>query len=311
MKKIIIGSRASKLALVYANKVKNLILEKEKNLSRDSVIIKTIKTSGDLFKNVKLSEIGGKKLFCKEIEESLLKKKIDVAVHALKDMEAEEERNLIIGSYLKRNDPRDAFISLKYNSLKELKNNVVGSCSRRRELQLRMMNKKISVKHIRGNIDTRIKKLNEGLYDGIVLALAGVKNLNLEKNVKEILPSDDMIPAVGQGVIAAQCRDEDQEIRTILNKINSVETKQCALAERSMLKTIGGDCDTAVGGLAILDGDEIKLKTQLFSDIGDEVFFNESKGKKEDAVKIGETAGNVLLKKAGSKFKKKNEYTNN
>ena len=114
MKKIIIGSRASKLSLVYANKVKSLILEKGKNLSKDSVIIKTIKTSGDIFKDRKLSEIGGKKLFCKEIEESLLKEQIDIAVHSLKDMEAEDEKNLIIGSYIKRSDPRDVFISFKY-----------------------------------------------------------------------------------------------------------------------------------------------------------------------------------------------------
>jgi len=305
MKKILIGSRASKLSLVYANKVKKLILEKESDLPKENIIIKTIKTSGDIFKDRKLSEIGGKKLFCKEIEESLLQKKEDIAVHALKDMEAEEEKNLIIGSYIARNDPRDAFISLKYNSLKELKNNVIGSSSRRRELQLKLINKNISVKHIRGNIDTRIKKLNEGLYDGIVLALAGVKNLNLEKNVKEIFSSDSVIPAVGQGVIAVQCRNEDQEIKGILNKINNTETKLCALAERSMLKTIGGDCDTAVGGLASLLGDEIELKAQLFSDSGKEVFFHELKGKKNDAIKIGKIVGNALLKKAGPKFKKK------
>ena len=305
MKKIIIGSRASKLSLVYANKVKKLILEKESDLPKENIIIKTIKTSGDIFKDRKLSEIGGKKLFCKEIEESLLQKKVDIAVHALKDMEAEEEKNLIIGSYIARNDPRDAFISLKYNSLKELKNNVIGSSSRRRELQLKLINKNISVKHIRGNIDTRIKKLNEGLYDGIVLALAGVKNLNLEKNVKEIFSSDSVIPAVGQGVIAVQCRNEDQEIKGILNKINNTETKLCALAERSMLKTIGGDCDTAVGGLASLLGDEIELKAQLFSDSGKEVFFHELKGKKNDAIKIGKIVGNALLKKPGPKFKKK------
>ena len=115
MKKIIIGSRGSKLSLVYANRVKSLILEKESNLSEEDIIIEKIKTSGDIFKDIKLSEIGGKKLFCKEIEDSLLKKKIDIAIHALKDMEGEEEKNLVIGAYIKRNDPRDAFISLKYS----------------------------------------------------------------------------------------------------------------------------------------------------------------------------------------------------
>tara|TARA_Y100001970_G_scaffold150321_1_gene184312 strand:- start:3398 stop:4318 length:921 start_codon:yes stop_codon:yes gene_type:complete len=305
MKKIIIGARESKLSLVYANKVKNLILEKETNLSKGSLIIKTIKTSGDIFKDKKLSEIGGKKLFCKEIEESLLNKEIDIAVHALKDMEVEDEKNLVIGSYIERNDPRDAFISFNFNSLKELNNSIVGSSSRRRELQLKLINKKIKVKQIRGNVDTRIKKLKENFYDGIVLAIAGIKNLGLEKNVKEIFSLDDVIPSAGQGIIAAQCRKEDERIKEILNKINSPTTKQCAISERSMLKTIGGNCDTAVGALATVIGDEIKLTAQLFSDSGDEFFFHQLKGKKKDAIEIGKTVGNILLKKAGSKFKKK------
>ena len=281
MKKIIIGARESKLSLVYANKVKNLILEKETNLSKGSLIIKTIKTSGDIFKDKKLSEIGGKKLFCKEIEESLLNKEIDIAVHALKDMEVEDEKNLVIGSYIERNDPRDAFISFNFNSLKELNNSIVGSSSRRRELQLKLINKKIKVKQIRGNVDTRIKKLKENFYDGIVLAIAGIKNLGLEKNVKEIFSLDDVIPSAGQGIIAAQCRKEDERIKEILNKINSPTTKQCAISERSMLKTIGGNCDTAVGALATVIGDEIKLTAQLFSDSGDEFFFHQLKGKKK------------------------------
>ncbi len=305
MKKIIIGSRESKLSLIYANRVKSLILEKEINLSKDNVAIKTIKTSGDIFKEKKISEIGGKNLFCKEIEESLLDNKIDIAVHSLKDMESENSKNLIIGSYIKRNDPRDVFISLKHDSLKELKNNIIGSSSRRRELQIKLINKNILTKNIRGNIDTRIKKLDDGLYDGIVLALAGIKSLKLENIVKEIISSDDMIPAVGQGIVAAQCREEDQYIRKILDKIDDLQTRQCAISERSMLKTIGGDCDTAVGGLAVLIGNEIKLKAQLFSDNGNESFFYELKGKKEDAIQIGKNVGVELLKKAGSQFKKK------
>jgi hydroxymethylbilane synthase len=305
MKKIIIGSRESKLSLIYANRVKSLILEKEMNLSKDNVTIKAIKTSGDIFKEKKLSEIGGKNLFCKEIEESLLDNKIDIAVHSLKDMESENSKNLIIGSYIKRNDPRDVFISLKHNSLKELKNNIIGSSSRRRELQIKLINKNILTKNIRGNIDTRIKKLDDGLYDGIVLALAGIKSLKLENIVKEIISSDDMTPAVGQGIVAAQCREEDRYIRKILDKIDDLQTRQCAISERSMLKTIGGDCDTAVGGLAVLIGNEIKLKAQLFSDNGNESFFYELKGKKEDAIEIGKNVGAELLKKAGSQFKKK------
>ena len=305
MKKIVIGSRESKLSLVYANKVKNLLLKKQTDLSKEDVVIKTIKTSGDIFKDKKLSEIGGKKLFCKEIEESLLKKNIDIAVHALKDMESVITKGLVIGSYIQRNDPREALLSTKYNSFKDLKNKIVGSSSRRRELQIKSINKDVIVKNIRGNIDTRVKKMGEGLYDGIILALAGVKNLKLEKKVKEIISTEDMLPAVGQGVIAVQCREEDEKIKNILKNINSEETKHCAICERSMLRTIGGDCDTAAGGLAVLIGNEILLKAQLFSDNGEESFFYHLKGKKEDANKIGEIVGSELLKKAGSKFKKK------
>ena len=305
MKKIVIGSRESKLSLVYANKVKNLLLKKQTGWSKEEVVIKTIKTSGDIFKDRKLSEIGGKRLFCKEIEESLLKKNIDIAVHALKDMESVTTKGLVIGSYIQRNDPREALLSTKYNSFRDLKNKIIGSSSRRRELQIKSINKDVIVKNIRGNIDTRVKKMNEGIYDGIILALAGVKNLKLEKNIKEIISTSEMLPAVGQGVIAVQCREQDEKIKNVLKSINNDETEQCAISERSMLKTIGGDCDTAAGGLATLIGNEILLKAQLFSDSGQESFFYEFKGKKEDASKIGEIVGNELLKKAGPKFKKK------
>lgn len=212
MKKIVIGARGSKLSLAYANRVKDLLLNNENNLSAESIVIKTIKTSGDIFHDKKLSEIGGKNLFCKEIEECLLKNEIDIAVHSLKDMASEEIDTLHIGAYIERNDPRDAFISLKFNHIDELKQGVVGSSSRRRDLQLKLLNKNILVKNIRGNVDTRIQKLKDGLYDGIILALAGINSLNLQNNVKQIFSTDEMIPAVGQGIIAVQCKKESSEI---------------------------------------------------------------------------------------------------
>ena len=181
MKKIVIGARGSKLSLAYAAKVKKLILDSgEANLSSELIEIQTIKTSGDIFFDKKLSEIGGKNLFCKEIEENLLKKKIDIAVHSLKDMASEEIESLNIAAYIERNDPRDVFVSLKFKNINELKRGVMGSSSRRRDLQLKKLNKDMKVKNIRGNIDTRIQKLKDGLYDGIILALAGIKTLKLE-----------------------------------------------------------------------------------------------------------------------------------
>jgi hydroxymethylbilane synthase len=305
MKKITIGARGSKLSLAYAAKVKRLILATETSLSIDDVEIKSIKTSGDIFHDKKLSEIGGKNLFCKEIEENLLENKIDVAVHSLKDMASEEIPSLNIAAYIERNDPRDVFVSLKYSNFKELKNKIMGSSSRRRDLQLKLINKNILVKNIRGNIDTRIQKLKDGMYDGIVLALAGIKTLKLEKNIKYIFSAEEMLPAVGQGIIAVQCRKNDENIIKLLKKINNKETMQCALAERSFLKTLSGDCDTAVGCLATIQKSELILSAQLFSDSGDQDFVYKKKGKIENGVIIGKIAGVELLKKAGSRFKKK------
>ena len=185
MKKIIIGARGSKLSLAYVDKVRSSLLQKNQNLDEKDISVQTIKTSGDIFHDKKLSEIGGKNLFCKEIEESLLQKDIDIAIHSLKDMDSRENINLVIGAYIKRNDPRDVFISSKYKSLQELKEGmVIGSSSRRRELQLKNINKNILVKNIRGNIDTRIKKMENGELDAIILASAGIKSLGLENKIK-------------------------------------------------------------------------------------------------------------------------------
>ena len=304
MKKIVIGARGSKLSLAYADKVKKLILDIETSLSSDLVEIQTIKTSGDIFYDKKLSEIGGKNLFCKEIEENLLKKNIDIAVHSLKDMASEEIESLNIAAYIERNDPRDVFVSFKYENINELKNGVVGSSSRRRDLQLKILNKETKVKNIRGNIDTRIRKLKDGVYDGIVLALAGIQTLRLEEHSKQIFSIEEMLPAVGQGVIAAQCRKEDSFINNLLKKIDHKVTRQCATAERSLLKTIGGDCDTAVAGLATIEKNKLILSAQLFSDDGEFFFFHKIEGEEEDGINIGRLAGSKLLSLAGNTFVK-------
>ena len=302
--KITIGTRGSKLSLAYANKVISLIsnvgLTEHKR-----IIIETIKTSGDLFQNKKISEIGGKNLFCKEIEEKLIRREIDIAVHSLKDMDSVETRGLGIQAYIKRNDPRESFVSKKFANLSELKNVKIGSSSRRRELQLKSFNKNLKVESIRGNIDTRILKVEKGEYDGVILALAGLKMLKLEKYVKEIFSLKDFIPTVGQGIIAVQCRDDDEYIKKILRKINDKETEICALAERSFLKTLGGDCDTAVGCSAILKKDNIELNAQLFSDDGKKVFNVFKLGNSNQPQLVGKLAGEEILKKSKNSFVKR------
>ena len=305
MTKITIGARGSKLSLAYVEKVKELLIKNSKDLKEENINFKAIKTSGDLNLNKNISEIGGKSLFCKEIEDSLLKKEIDIAVHSLKDMEANENENLLIGAYVKRNDYRDVIVSEKIKNLSDLKDGVkIGSSSKRRELQLKKINNKISVINIRGNIDTRINKINENKLDGIILAAAGVKSLKLDKKISFIFDAKNILPAVGQGIIAVQCRKED-EIKNLIKRINDSETSLCAIAERKMLQTIGGDCDTAIGGLAEIENHNLKLKAQLFSDSGQESFEYELTGREIDASFIGKSVGEKLLDLAGEKFKKK------
>ena len=305
MTKITIGARGSKLSLAYVTKVKELLIKNNKDLKEENINFKAIKTSGDLNLNKNISEIGGKNLFCKEIEESLLKKEIDIAVHSLKDMEANENERLLIGAYLKRNDYRDVIISEKIKNISDLRNGVkIGSSSKRRELQLKKINSNISVINIRGNIDTRINKINENKLDGVILAAAGVKSLKLDKKISLTFNCDHILPAVGQGIIAVQCRKEDK-IKNLIKRINDNTTNLCAIAERKMLQTIGGDCDTAIGGLAEIENHNLKLKAQLFSDSGQESFEYELTGREVDASFIGKSVGEKLLNLAGDKFKKK------
>ena len=306
MTKITIGARGSKLSSAYVEKVKKLLLQENKELKEENINFKAIKTSGDINQNIRLSEIGGKNLFCKEIEEKLISNDIDIAVHSLKDMESIENDKLVIGAYIKRNDFRDVIISNKIKDKEDLKGKmVIGSSSRRRELQLKKINQNISVVNIRGNIDTRIKKLDKEKLDGIILAAAGVKSLNLNNKISISFEIEEVLPAVGQGIIAVQCKKNDEKVKSFLKNINDVETELCAKAERKMLQVIGGDCETAIGGLAVIDNKNLKLKAQLFSDSGSESFEHELTGKDIDAINIGKAMGEKLLSLAGKEFKRK------
>ena len=200
--KIKIGSRGSKLALIYARKAKNEII-KNTNFDSNDIIIKKIKTKGDEVKDIRLSEAGGKGMFSSSIEEELKENKIDIAVHALKDMPALETEGLITDSFLKRNDSREVLITKDKIKLKELKSHsIIGTSSYRREFQLKEIRKDLNFKLIRGNVDTRIKKLEDGHYDGIILSYAGIKCLKKEKKISQIFSINEIIPSVGQGIIA-------------------------------------------------------------------------------------------------------------
>ena len=302
-KKIIIGSRGSKLSLAYSNHVKNLLIKSNEQFRDNSIEIKIIKTSGDIFQNKRISDIGGKGVFCKQIEEELLDSKIDLAVHSLKDLPTKMTDGLCVNAVVKRNDPRDAFLSYTGESFQELKSqSKVGTSSFRRHAQLSLLRSDLKIVTMRGNIDTRISKLKNKEYDAIVLSLAGIQMLNLINQVKEIFTIEQMMPALGQGAIALQCKKNDQETLNALKAINDKETYYCIQAERALLEAIGGDCDTAIGGLAKLSNDKLSLKSELFSNDGKKKFEFQSSGHFSEAKEIGYKVGKELLKKAGPNF---------
>tara|TARA_B100001057_G_scaffold464058_1_gene518846 strand:- start:632 stop:1552 length:921 start_codon:yes stop_codon:yes gene_type:complete len=302
-KKIIIGSRNSKLAFIYAQNVKNQILNNSK-LQDDQIVIKGIVTKGDQVHDKRLSEIGGKGLFSRNIETELLKGNIDIAVHALKDMPALETKGLSSNFFLKRNDPREILISRDRNKLADLKSNsIIGTSSFRREFQIKRLKRNIICKLIRGNVDTRLRKLKEGNYDAIILSLAGIKSLKLEKEITQIFLTEEIIPSAGQGVICAQCKNDHEEIIELLNSINDPDTFKCAVAERDVLKILEGDCETAVGAHALLKDNKITLEAELFSIDGSQRFYEKLTKDKRNFDKIGLEIGKTLKLKSKGNYK--------
>jgi hydroxymethylbilane synthase len=299
-KKIIIGSRGSELALIYAEKARAKILK-----FCPEVEIKKITTTGDINQKDRLSEIGGKGLFSKQIENELLNEKIDIAVHALKDMPSEETEDLLINCFLERNDPREVLISHNNDLIKDLKpNSIVGTSSFRREFQLKKIRSDLNYKLIRGNVGTRIKKLNEKSYDAIILSYAGIQSLKLDKNISQIFSTREIIPSVGQGVVALQCRKNDSEIIKLLDKVNHKLTNICVIAERQFLKVLEGDCETAVGAIANLVGDQINLEAELFSIDGKQRFYHKASKNIKYSSELGREAGEILKKESNNSYKR-------
>ena len=301
-KKIIIGSRGSKLALIYAEKAKAEIMKFSKDLD---VKIKKITTKGDIIQDVRLSDTGGKGLFCNLIEEDLTNKKIDIAVHALKDLPSNETEGLITNCFLKRNDPREILISKNNLDFHKIESgSVIGTSSYRREFQLKRIRKDLKYRLIRGNVDTRIKKLKKNLFDAIILSYAGIKSLNLEDNITQIFSTSEIIPSAGQGVIALQCRKDDRATINLLEKINHKKTHCCVQAERNVLKVLEGDCETPVGVLAKIETDKAVLEAELFSLDGQKRFYVKSSKKLNLAEDLGKEVGILLKKRSKNSYKK-------
>ena len=303
-KKIIIGSRGSKLALLYAQQAKDRIIENT-DLGNEDILIKSITTKGDEVQDIRLSELGGKGLFSSNIEKELQLKNIDIAVHALKDMPANETEGLRTDSFLKRNDPREILITKNKKKLKDLdQKSIVGTSSYRREFQIKKIRQDLNCKLIRGNVDTRIRKLNEGMYDAIILSYAGIKFLKFENEISEIFSAEEIIPSAGQGVIALQCRENDDETISILNKINHEETHKRAHLERNILKVLDGDCETAIGAHSVVDGDKITVEAELFSLDGKQRFYEKKVGNLKKFKELGKEIGMLLKTKSNNTYKR-------
>ena len=305
MKKIIIGSRGSKLALLYAHKAKKSLLNNT-SLVTDNIQIKEIVTRGDQVQDKRLSEVGGKGLFSKNIEQELLDNKIDIAVHALKDMPAIETEGLTTNCFLERNDPREVLITKNNKKIGELDSNaIVGTSSYRREFQIKKIRNDLESKLIRGNVNTRIEKLDEGQYDAIVLSYAGLDALSLNGRISQTFSVSEILPSAGQGIIALQCRSDDQEIKTTLNKVNDHQTKLRALTERNVLKVLDGDCETAVGVHSVIEEDKITLEAELFSLDGTQRFYEKKSSNILNCEKLGIEVGKILKEKSKDSYKKK------
>jgi hydroxymethylbilane synthase len=297
-KKIKLGTRGSALALWQANTVKQQILSEYPDIEIEIV---KIKTTGDKLKDAPLAKIGGKGLFLKEIEEALLAKTIDLAVHSLKDVPVLMPKDLELYATLKREKANDAFISHNYKSLHELPDKaVIGTSSIRRKVQLLKHNKNLIIKDLRGNVPTRLKKLNQHQYDAIILATAGLIRLNLAEVITEELDYDLMIPAICQGIIGIEVRQDASDIKNIIGHLDDKDSHIMSTAERSFLKTMGGSCQTPMGGICnIVNAKRINLKAFLSSTNGSTFITEEKEGPIERAEELGESLGQELLDKGG------------
>jgi hydroxymethylbilane synthase len=295
---VIIGSRGSRLALWQANWVKDRILALNPGLA---VRLEIIKTSGDMMRDLPLSVIGGKGAFTKEIEEALLDKRIDLAVHSLKDLPTLLPSGLWLSAITEREDARDALVlraddSASNASLESLPQGAtVGTSSQRRGAQLKYLRPDAQIKDIRGNVETRLRKLDEGDYDAIVLASAGLRRLGYAYRISQSIPTETMLSAVGQGALAVETRADDAETNGLLAPLNHGPTRAACSAERALLRALGGGCQTPIAGHAVTEGARLKLDGLVASISGDVVIRDQMEGPASDAENIGGALAARLL----------------
>lgn len=292
---LVIGSRGSKLALWQAQNVQTQLQEIDPELT---VRIEIIKTTGDV-KPDPLSVIGGKGVFTKELEDALLASQIDLAVHSLKDLPTILSENLIIAAICKREDPRDALVLREEAAIKSLQDlphgSVVGTSSQRRIAQLKSMCRDVVVKDLRGNVDTRLSKLDEGQYDALILAAAGLRRLGLKDRISFSIPTVEMLPAVGQGAVAIETRVDNGAAIEAVSRLQHQQTRISCLAERALLRSLGGGCQFPIAGHANIEGHVLCLEALVASPDGRQMLRGKLSGPLEQPEDLGATLANQLL----------------
>ncbi|MCW5199399.1 hydroxymethylbilane synthase [Desulfobulbus sp. F1] len=298
MKKLIrIGTRASLLAVTQSTWVKNQI---ERQHPGTTVELVKIITKGDKILDVPLAKVGGKGLFVKEIEDALLDGRVDLAVHSMKDVPAELPAGLHVAIVPEREIPFDAFISVKYKSLAELPQGaVIGTSSLRRKSQLAALRPDLEIKDLRGNLDTRLKKLDEGVYDAIILAGAGLNRLGMQNRITALFSPEQMLPAIGQGALGIELREADSELLAGLQFLHHADTAAAVAAERAFLLRLEGGCQVPIGGFATVAGGTVTLTGLIAALDGKTVFKEQLAGPVAEAAEIGRTLAETLLAAGG------------
>jgi hydroxymethylbilane synthase len=297
-----IGTRGSPLALVQARTVRAR-LAVALGVSEDAIELKIIRTSGDAIQDRPLAEVGGKGLFTKEIEEALLDGRIDLAVHSAKDMPTFSQSGLMLAACLEREDPRDVFISLKAGSLADLpQGSTLGTASLRRQAIAKRSQPDLRVVPLRGNVETRLRKLAGGEVDATILALAGLKRLGLEAHATKVMSQDEFLPAVGQGAIGIEARTNDTRTRDILARIDHADTFTALAAERAFLAELDGSCKTPIAGHATISGDALQFRGLIARPDGSAAHDISRIGHRKDAIKLGTETGRELKRIAGPGF---------
>lgn len=302
--KIVIGTRGSPLALAQAHETRDRLQAAHEELRGEGIIeIEVIKTTGDMILDRPLSEIGGKGLFTKEIDNAQLEGRIDIAVHSMKDVPTWLPEGIDLPCILPREDVRDVFISNKAKCLADLPaGSVVGSASLRRQAQIKALYPHLEVITFRGNVQRRLSKLNEGVVDATLLAHAGLRRLKSEDVITSVIEEDEILPAVAQGAIGISCRSNDERMKKYLEPLHCAQSATRIEAERALLRILDGSCRTPIAALAVLDGDEIILRGLIAKPDGTEVLTNEMRGPISDPDGLGTKAGQELKDRAGADF---------